>query len=104
MSPNSTLKLFHTVALLEALSWIGLLVGMAVKYGPAENEVGVQIFGPLHGGVFMAYVLVTLVVARQHEWSTPRTLVALLASIPPLATAVFDVWLRRTNDIARVSA
>ena len=45
-------------------AWLGLLIGMFVKYVPETSEIGVQVFGPIHGGIFVAYVLVTLVAAR----------------------------------------
>ena len=43
----------------EALSWVGLLIGMYLKYVPRTTELGVHVFGPIHGAVFVAYVLVS---------------------------------------------
>ena len=42
---------FRLIAFAEAVSWVGLLVGMYFKYlGSPQTEVGVKIFGPVHGG------------------------------------------------------
>jgi integral membrane protein len=42
---------------LEAATWVGLLIGMAFKYLPANgSEIGVKIFGPLHGAAFLLYL------------------------------------------------
>ncbi|WFF04329.1 DUF3817 domain-containing protein [Micromonospora sp. WMMD964] len=88
-------RLFVAAAIAEACSWLALLVGMLVKYGPPENELGVQIFGPIHGGLFVAYVLLVLAVARLHRWSLLATAVALVSAVPPFATVVFERWARR---------
>lgn len=99
MNPRTVATAFRIVAVAEALSWIGLLVGMFVKYVPGTSELGVQIFGPVHGGIFVAYVVVALVAARALRWSIGTTLLALLASIPPLATIWFERWATRTGRL-----
>ena len=50
---------FRVVAVAEALSWLGLLTGMFFKYVVDAGEQGVQMFGPIHGTVFLTYVVVT---------------------------------------------
>ena len=99
MNPRTVALAFRTVAVAEALSWVGLLAGMYVKYVPETSELGVQVFGPIHGAVFVAYVVVSLVAARVLGWSRGTTLLALAASIPPLATVVFERWARRTGRL-----
>lgn len=54
-----TASRFRTVALLEAVSWAGLLTGMFFKYVPDPgNEIGVKVFGWIHGIIFIAYLVV----------------------------------------------
>lgn len=88
-------RLFVVAAIAEACSWLALLVGMAVKYGPPGNEIGVQIFGPIHGALFVAYGLLVLAMARLHRWRPWPTLVALACAVPPFATLVFERWAAR---------
>ncbi|MFC0527081.1 DUF3817 domain-containing protein [Phytohabitans kaempferiae] len=88
-------RLFVVVAIAEAFSWAGLLAGMALKYGPPGNELGVQVFGPIHGALFMAYCALALVTARAHRWSLLATGAALACGIPPFATLVFKRWAGR---------
>ncbi|MEV0367473.1 DUF3817 domain-containing protein [Nocardia fusca] len=96
---------FRFFAVLEALSWLGLLVGMAFKYLPAEgNEIGVKIFGPVHGGIFILFVLTALLASRELEWNWKTTVLALLSSIPPFFTVVFEVWAVRTGKLGELSA
>lgn len=97
-------KRFRFVAFLEAMTWVGLLIGMAFKYLPENgNEIGVKIFGPVHGGVFMLFLLVTVLSARALKWSPGVTLVALISSVPPLATAAFEVWAVRVGYLGELS-
>ncbi|MEV0948563.1 DUF3817 domain-containing protein [Rhodococcus sp. NPDC049939] len=101
---STTAKRFRFVAILEAITWVGLLVGMAFKYIPADgNEIGVKIFGPVHGGVFILYVLIALWTARKLSWNPLTSFWALFASIPPFGTVVFEVWAVRNGRMAELS-
>ncbi|WP_431957522.1 DUF3817 domain-containing protein [Nocardia lijiangensis] len=95
---------FRFFAVLEALSWLGLLVGMAFKYIPdAGNEIGVKIFGPVHGAIFILFVLTSLLAARELNWNWKTTVLALLSSIPPFCTVIFEVWAVRTGKLGELS-
>lgn len=96
--------LFRTLAVAEAFTWAGLLVGMFVKYGTeAESlgELGVRIFGMVHGVVFIAYCLVTVIVAIDQRWSLPRAVLGLAAAVPPFATLGFEVYADRRGLLGR---
>ncbi|MGH8876816.1 MAG: DUF3817 domain-containing protein [Stackebrandtia sp.] len=83
-------RVFVAVAIAEAGSWLGLLAGMYVKYLGSGNEIGVKIFGPVHGALFMIYVGCVLVMARGHAWSVKKVALGLACSIPPLASIWFE--------------
>ena len=86
----SPLLLFRRVAIAEAITWALLLTGMFLKYVTETTELGVRIFGMVHGVVFIAYVLTTVLVAVDQRWSRGRLVAGLAASIPPFFTVVFD--------------
>ncbi|GIG87388.1 DUF3817 domain-containing protein [Plantactinospora endophytica] len=92
---RTAVRLFVVAAVAEAISWLALLAGMAVKYGPPGNEIGVKIFGPVHGGLFLAYVALVLLVARLGRWGWLTVGVALVCAVPPFATLGFERWARR---------
>lgn len=92
--------LFRVVAVAEACSWVGLLVGMFFKYVPETTELGVKVFGPIHGALFVAYCLVTLVIAGDQKWPLRRVALALVSSVPPLMTVWFDRFAERRGWIA----
>ncbi|MDY6996928.1 MAG: DUF3817 domain-containing protein [Actinomycetota bacterium] len=91
---------FRLIALTEAVSWVGLLIGMYFKYlGAPQTEIGVKVFGPVHGGVFIAFVVAALAVGVAHRWNITTWLLALLASIVPLGSVIFLIWADRTGRI-----
>ncbi len=100
VNPAAVATAFRVVAVAEALSWAGLLAGMYVKHVLGTSEAGVQFFGPVHGAVFVAYVLVAVLAARVLRWSPGTTLLALAAAVPPLVTVWFERWATRTGRLA----
>jgi integral membrane protein len=96
----SPLHLFRRVAIAEAVTWGLLLVGMFLKYVTETTELGVRVFGMVHGVVFVAYCLTTVVVAVDQRWSARRTLLGLAASVPPFCTVLFDRYAERRGGLA----
>ncbi len=96
---------FRLIAFAEAVSWVGLLVGMYFKYlGSPQTEVGVKIFGPVHGGIFIAFLVAALLVGCTQKWGLGTWLLALLGSIVPLGSVIFLICADRTGRIGPVSA
>lgn len=77
------------VAVLEAASFLVLLVATAVKYG-ADQEAGVKAMGPIHGGLFVIYVLLAVIVASDERWRLKRTLLTLLCAVIPFGGFIAD--------------
>ena len=69
MNPRT---LYRTVAVAEAVTWALLLTGMFLKYVTETTELGVQVFGMVHGVVFIAYCLVTALLFVDQKWSVSR--------------------------------
>jgi len=96
----SSVRTLRYVALIEAISFLALLVATYIKYA-GDSEVGVQILGPVHGMLFLAYVLIALLVARAARWSLVTTLLVLLGAVVPFGGFVVDRWLARTSNQAQ---
>ncbi|ARU53417.1 hypothetical protein CBR64_20270 [Cellulosimicrobium cellulans] len=93
-------RAFRAVAIAEAFSWAGLLVGMYLKWVAGTTERGVEIFGPIHGALVLVYVALAVLVAARVRWSLWTTFLALAATVPPFCTVVFDVWAHRSGRYA----
>jgi integral membrane protein len=73
---------------------------MYFKYlGSPRTEIGVKVFGMAHGLVFIAFVVVALLVGMAYKWTVSTWLLALLASIVPLASVIFLIWVDRTGRV-----
>ena len=104
MTPRTAATAFRIVAVAEACSWVGLLAGMFVKWVLKASEVGVHVFGPIHGAIFVAYVVVAVVTSRVLRWSPRTTVLALVCSVPPLATVWFERLATRNDRLPRQQA
>ena len=97
-------RLFAIAASLEALTWVGLLAGMWLKHGAGATDLGVWLFGRLHGAAFLFYLAATLLAGMRLRWSMGALLLGLLASIPPLATIPLERWFRGKGLLAGPAA
>ncbi|WP_104106991.1 DUF3817 domain-containing protein [Nocardioides sp. 616] len=86
----SPVKLYRVVALAEAVTWALLLGGMFLKYVTDTTEVGVTVAGPIHGAVFLAYCVTTVLVAVDQRWSAKNVVLGLLCAVPPFVTVWFE--------------
>lgn len=93
-------RLFAWVAFAEAFTWAGLLVGMGLKYGLATTEMGVWLFGRLHGVAFIVYTVVAVLAAVRLRWPWWAALLAVAAAVPPLVTVPLELWFRRRGLLA----
>ena len=101
---RTTAGWFRLVALAEAVSWVGLLVGMYFKYlGSPRTEIGVKVFGMAHGLVFIAFVVTALLAGIAVQVGVGTWLLALLASIVPLGSVIFLIWADRTGRLGRAA-
>jgi integral membrane protein len=98
--------MFRTVAIAEALSWALLLAAMLCKWILKSepfglHEGGVPVAGPIHGVIFVLYVVTSIVAARTFRWKATTTLLALASSIPPFCTYWFEVVADRKGLLGR---
>lgn len=93
-------RLFRTVATAEAITWALLLLGMFLKYVTETTELGVRVFGLMHGVVFIAYVVTTFLVAVDQKWSAARTGLSLAAAIPPFFTLLAEWSAERSRVLS----
>lgn len=82
LRPRTAIRAFRLVAVAEATSWLLLIVATIVKYA-ADAPLGVHILGPIHGALFVAYVLLALVLAVRLRWSARTILIVLAESVLP---------------------
>lgn len=67
-----------------------VLVAMPLKYF-GDNDTVVGIVGPIHGFLYMAYVVLTFDLARRAKWSFVRMVLVMLAGTIPF----LSFWVER---------
>ena len=85
-----SVKSFKLISTLEAISFLVLLgIAMPLKYiweMPTPNYIG----GAIHGGLFIAYILLIFPVSKKLNWDLKTSAIAAAASIIPFGTFWFD--------------
>lgn len=93
-----TLRSFRYVALAEATTFLALLVASVVKHS-GGSELGVKILGPIHGLLFIAYVLMAWQLREEAGWTNRQTFWIMVGAVLPFGGYVVDWWLaRREGD------
>lgn len=82
------------IALAEATSFIALLIAAVIKR-TADNEIGVQILGPIHGLLFIAYVVNVFAIRTALGWDAKTTFWILVGAVVPFGGYVVDWWMLR---------
>lgn len=85
----TSLPAFRRLAVIEATSFLLLLTAAVIKR-TADAPIGVQILGPIHGALFLAYVYVALNLRATLGWDGRQTLLILVGAVLPFGGYVVD--------------
>ena len=96
MTPRT---LYRRIALAEVVTWALLLLGMVLKYVTRTTELGVRVFGLMHGVVFIAFCLVTVLLWVTQRWTVREGVLGLLSAVPPFLTVWWERRLERHGRI-----
>ncbi len=88
-----TVKTFRFVALAEATSFLVLL---SCSFFARD---GVPIMGPIHGALFLAYVLIALMIREDARWTGKETILVLAGAVLPFGGFVVDRWLAKREQL-----
>ncbi|MDX6213943.1 MAG: hypothetical protein QOF82_3030 [Frankiales bacterium] len=86
------------------LAWtvgVGLVilffVGMPLKY-LAHDKLVVEVVGPLHGFLYIVYLMVAFDLAVRRRWPIAKSILVLGAGTVPLLSFIVERWVTR-NDL-----
>lgn len=92
--------LFRLAAFAEACGWTLLITGIIGTHFTG-SRVPVAIAGQIHGTLFFGYALASVVLYPNLRWSRKRAIVALLASVPPYGSLLFEQWANQTRKASQ---
>ena len=104
---NAALTRYRVVAyIVGVLLLLLVFVAMPMKY-IGDNSTLVQLIGPVHGFVYMVYLVVAFDLAVRAKWTFGRTALVLVAGTIPVMSFVAERkvtgWVRQRADTAPAS-
>lgn len=91
--PGEAWLLFRLAAFGEAAGWTLLIAGIILKrYFLNGNNLPVLIAGQFHGTLFIIYMTAAVGLYPSLHWTRKRAVVALIASVPPYGSLLFERW------------
>lgn len=87
---SSTIGRFRVVAIAEGVSFLILLgIAMPLKYAAGKPGM-VDVFGWIHGVLFISYMLTGLQLRIEHQWSIGKSAIAVAAALIPFGPFILD--------------
>ncbi|GII33056.1 DUF3817 domain-containing protein [Planotetraspora mira] len=86
---ESALKFYRVMAYVVGVMLLVLCVGMVVKYG-FDDDAMVAVVGPIHGFLYMIYLVGALNLALKVRWPIGYLLLVLLAGTIPFLSFVLE--------------
>ena len=77
----SALRRFKVMAVVVGIGLLVLVLGVVLRYG-FDNEA-LRWFSPVHGLLYMAYLVTTADLGLKLRWSVPRMVGVMLAGVVP---------------------
>jgi integral membrane protein len=91
-----TLRNFKLIALIEATTFLLLLLASYVKRVD-DQPLGVEVLGPIHGLLFIAYVAMALALRERAGWTGKQTTLILIGAVVPFGGYAVDRWIDNNN-------
>ncbi len=98
--PRNPATRLRYVSVAEAVSFLLLLFATLLKYAGPQEAIGVEVLGPIHGGLFLLYVVLALDLWRRRHWRLGRAVVILGAAVVPAAPVGVAERMLRTDEAA----
>jgi integral membrane protein len=92
---------FRVTSIVEAVSWVGMIIALVVKYPLDGTPMLVTVWGWVHGIAWIAFCASGLLAAARFRWSWWLIPVGFVMSVLPFLTLVFDAWMERSGRLVR---
>ena len=93
---SGALQRYRVMAVVVSVALFVLLFGMVLRYG-FDSEGFSKAYSPVHGALYMVYLVAVVDLSRRAGWSLARTVGVMLAGTVPVLS--FVVERRVTQDL-----
>jgi len=95
---ETNLKKFRLIAFIEGISFLVLLfIAMPIKYLLGEPLV-VKFVGMAHGGLFILFLYLLFVAAKEYKWNISFISMAFISSLVPFGTFYLEKKLKAIDN------
>ncbi|WP_020671747.1 DUF3817 domain-containing protein [Amycolatopsis nigrescens] len=88
---SGSLLRFRVAAYVTGVGLLGLCFVMVLSYG-FDNPGPSAVYSPIHGVLYMIYLVVTIDLAIKARWAIKKTVLVLLAGCVPLVSFAVERW------------
>jgi integral membrane protein len=97
---KSALTRYRVMAYIVSIGLVILVcVGVPLRYGAGQSGV-VAVVGPLHGVLYIVYLMTVLDLATRRRWPLLRIILVMAAGTIPFMGFVAEWWVIRHLDVA----
>ena len=86
---TGALQRYRVMAVVVSIALFVLLFGMVLRYG-FGNEHFSEVYSPIHGALYMVYLVVVIDLARRARWSLTRTVGVMVAGAVPVVSYLVE--------------
>jgi integral membrane protein len=87
---EAAMNRYRVMANVVGVALVLLVVGMILKYTPIDSPTMAGIVAPVHGGLYMVYLVTAFDLWRRTGWPLGRMVAMVLAGIVPFMTFVVE--------------
>lgn len=86
---SGPLRRYRVMAVVVSIALFVLLFGMVLRYGFDEEGFS-KAYSPVHGALYMVYLVTVVALGRAARWSLPRTIGVMLAGAVPVVSYLVE--------------
>jgi integral membrane protein len=86
---TGALRRYRVMAVVVSIALFVLLFGMVLRYGFGEEAFS-KAYSPVHGALYIVYLVTVVGLARQARWSLPRTVGVMVAGAVPVVSYLVE--------------
>jgi integral membrane protein len=87
---EGAIRRYRVLAYIVGALLVLLTIGMVLKYLPPKEAALVSVVAPIHGLLYMVYLVTAFDVWRRAGWPLSRMVAIVLAGVVPLMTFVIE--------------
>jgi integral membrane protein len=86
---SGALRRYQVMAIVVSIALFVLLFGMVLRYGFGHEEFS-KAYSPIHGALYIGYLVTVVDLSRRVAWSLSRTVGVMLAGAVPVLSYVVE--------------